>query len=72
MGKVKMNILVIPSKRGRKGHPKITVISYNRISEYDIYGNCSGIEVHENNSSEEEGINRVLLQLFDELKNRKR
>lgn len=67
-----MNILMIPAKRGRKGHPKITVTSYNRIREYDIYGNCSGIVVHENNSNEEEGINRVLLQLFEELKNRKR
>ncbi|MBB6446176.1 hypothetical protein [Bacillus benzoevorans] len=67
-----MNILMIPSKRGRKGHPKITVTSYDRIREYEIYGNSSGIVVHESNRNEEEGINRVLVQLFDELKNRKR
>ena len=63
---------MIPSKRGRKGHPKITVTSYNRISEYDVYGNCSGIVVHESNRNEEEGINSVLEHLFDELKNRRR
>jgi len=67
-----MNVLFIPSKRGRKGHPKITITSYNRIREYDIYGNCSGIMVHENNRNEEDGINNILEQLFEQLKNRKR
>nr|WP_295974520.1 hypothetical protein [uncultured Bacillus sp.] len=67
-----MNMLLIPAKRGRKGHPKITVTSYNWIREYDIYGSCSGIVVHENSEHEEEGINQVLEQLFAELKNRKR
>lgn len=72
MGKLNMNLLLIPSKRGRKGHPRITIISYERFRGYDIYGSCSGIIVHEKNKNEEEGINNIIEQIFEELKNRKR
>ena len=67
-----MNILMIPTKRGRYGHPKITVTSYIRADVFDIHGNCTGIGIHEINKSEQEGINNVLERIFIELKNRKR
>ncbi len=66
-----MNILLIPAKKGKNGHPKIVITSYEREEEYEIIGECGDHdEYHEIHENEREGINIVLERISNNLSNR--
>lgn len=65
-----INILLIPEKKGKKGHPKIIITSYEREKDYEIIGECGDYGYHETHEDEREGINIVLEQISNNLSNR--
>ena len=60
------NVLIIPEKQGRKGHPKIYIHSLPDPCGYIIQGFCEDFGCQEINNNQETGINLVLKQILDE------
>lgn len=66
---MKMNILMIPKKLGRKGHPKIYIHSMSDHKGYMILGYCQDFGCKETNANQQEGINIVLGKIMNHLQN---
>jgi hypothetical protein len=65
-----INILLIPEKMGKNGHPKIIITSYEREQDYRIVGECGDFGYHEIHEDEQKGINIVLERISNNLSNR--
>ena len=66
---MKMNILHIPAKKGKNGYPKISIISVDMMTEYDIIGQCGDFRAHEVHKDERQGILNVLKRIKNEIMN---
>ena len=66
---MKMNILYIPAKKGKSGHPKISITSVDMMAEYDIIGQCGDFRTHEVHEDERQGILNVLKRINKEIMN---
>ena len=67
---IKMNILHIPEKRGRKGHPKITVTTMEMFDGYEVQAYCEYGLVRKRSLNQLAAMNYVLKGLFDILENK--
>lgn len=62
-----LNILRIPAKRGRRGHPEIIITSYQREKDFLIFGECGDYTFQEVHENERKGISKVLEQINETL-----